>query len=139
MSNDTQKGFPAPQLVRWKPRMESGPGILIETENGRLIEWEAIKLDIERWLLPETPNMPSGCTAHTADHGDKRDFVVRVKSPGGDIVGSVWFGSDPYKDWEHDGFIRVGRSVHAGAPEPEVWLVAVRMSDGTYRILQKYE
>ena len=126
------------QRVRWKPGNE--PGIIIESHGDQFLPWTIVKDEIEEHLLPFVSRIPEGSMAITTSLGDKENFVVRIIDPQGNTIGSVWLGSDPYKNWAHDGLVRVGRSVHAGAPNgPEVWLVTERMKDGTYQVLERFE
>jgi hypothetical protein len=128
------------ERVRWIPKSESGPGIIIQSQGNQFVPWEILKKETEELLLPLVSQITKRSTVTTASHNGQDNFVVRIIDPEGKTVGSVWFGSDPYKDWANDGLVRIGRSVHAGAPNgAEVWLITERLNDGTYRVLERFE
>lgn len=125
------------QKVIWGRVPAKRPGIFIDSTEGEFIEWEELKKEIEEKLLPLVSHLPTGCTAITKTHDGKEHLLVRAVYEGKD-VGAVWFGGNPYKDWESDGLVRVGCTEKEGAPKTIVWLVTQRMSDGSYEVLESY-
>jgi len=126
-----------PQVVRWTSDYGGHPGILIEAPEREFIAWPQLKPEVEVQLLPQEARVPPNSTVATRPLHNRSDFAVRILDPRRTEIGSVWFGPDPYKKWGHDGLVRLGRSVHAGAPKkPIVWRVTQRFSDGSYRTIE---
>jgi hypothetical protein len=128
-----------PVLVRWAPDDGKSAGIFVGTEPRCFIPWEQVKAEVETRLLPQLANIPVGCAVRTDTYKDHRDFVVRIADAVGTVIGSVWFGCDPYHGWRYDGLVRVGHSKSAGAAATIVWQVFQRYSDGSYRRIAAYD
>jgi transcriptional regulator with XRE-family HTH domain len=132
---------PSPEIVHWAPTRGREAGILINAANGSFIPWTELKKEVERGLLSQLANtpVPPGSAVKTDMYNGRRDYIVRIISPEGNVIGSVWFGPDPDNNWAFDGLVRVGWAKSDGAPETVVWQKFQRYSDGSYRRLAAYD
>jgi hypothetical protein len=126
-----QKGPETPQAqrVRWAPVDGRSAGIVIDGRIQTFLPWRALKMEVEQKLLNQLGRLvPTGCTAVLREFRGRKDWTVRILSPEGAYVGSIWFGPDPEKEWSFDGMVRAGHD--------DVWQVFQRFSDGSYRRLK---
>lgn len=126
-------GVPRAQRVTWRGLIT--PGISIDDEPGVFIPWSQLKPEIEEQLLPKAARVvPAGSTITPGEFHGQPGFRVLIVNPKGKVIGRVWFGKNPEKDWAHDGLVRIG-----DAPTDYtwvVWQVYQRYSDGTYLLLR---
>jgi DNA-binding winged helix-turn-helix (wHTH) protein len=124
-----------PQLVRYRPG--DAPGILVENASkeggGQFVPWIALQLELERELLPYLGRLfgDRALTVSLVDFKNRRNWRIHIHDGGVNHTGSVWLGGDPYKNWNWDGLVRVGKAIDDD--HHVVWQVFQRYSDGTYR------
>lgn len=93
------------------------------------IPWSELRDEIERSVLPMTPNLRTGAAARLASLGGVKDKIIQVTDANGNVLGNIWIGVDPASNWRFDGIVRVG----ANTNPPQVWASFDRLSNGTYR------
>ena len=127
-NQSTSNPAPQPQQARWGPVDGLAAGACLNSCDN-FIEWQLLKVEIERKLLPQVGKVPLGSTVRLNDIAGKQDWAIEVVGPSGNSVGNVWVGPDPFNNWAFDGLIRVGFP----GPPAEVWDSFQRYSDGSYR------
>jgi hypothetical protein len=126
-----------PQLVRWGPVDSMPAGIFVDNENEQVfIEWESLKPELERMLLPQIRRFPVDSEVRTLDMDGRKDWLARVFGPTGELLGALWFGPDPDGAWKYDGLVRVGEPSQHSTREVNVWQTFQRYSDGSYRLIE---
>jgi hypothetical protein len=125
---------PQPQQTRWGPSDGRPAGIYLDDARKTVIDWRQLKREIEKGILPQVYQVPSGSSVALRDFQGKKDWIVVIQNPSGIDIASVWFGVDPMNHWVYDGLVRVGR-LDAQEPQlkPVVWQIFQRHSDGSYR------
>jgi transcriptional regulator with XRE-family HTH domain len=131
---------PVPQLTRWGPVDGKPAGICIGScSSGPFIPWPQLKHEIMQKLLPQVRLVPVGSIVSLGAFRGRANWIIRVLNPTGDEIANIWFGPDPHENWKFDGLVRIGWSRMAGdSPEPVVWQILQRYSDGSYRRIAAY-
>ena len=126
-----------PQRVRWGPVDQKSAGITVESSQSQeFIDWPELKGEIEMMVLPQVRVVPAGSTVEVADLGDRKNWVVEIRTPDGKVVGHLWLGPDPDNKWKWDGLVRLGESDPDNTIGSPVWQSFQRYSDGSYRRLE---
>jgi hypothetical protein len=119
-----------PQLTRWGPADGRPPGIYAEGPDGQFIPWSALRDEIYQKLLTQLRrDVPVDCTIALGEYKGQRNWIIRILDSKAREIGNIWFGPDPHRGWEYDGFVRVG----SPRRPVNVWQTFQRYSDGTYR------
>jgi len=119
---------PVPVVVGWKPDYPGGPGICIDG-CADFVPWEIVKAEIEVKVLPQLKEVSAGSHLGLQDFQGKKNWVVTVTGPNGAIVGNVFFGTNPQKNYDYDGLIWI--AIKKGSSY--VYSAFQRFSDGSYR------
>lgn len=119
---------PVPVVVGWKPDYPGGPGICIDG-CADFVPWEIVKAEIEVKVLPQVKEVSAGSHLGLQDFQGKKNWVVTVTGPNGAIVGNVFFGTNPQKNYDYDGLIWM--AIKKGSSY--VYSAFQRFSDGSYR------
>jgi hypothetical protein len=126
------KAPPTLQQVRWGPVDSLPAGIRAWDESNsqeEFVPWTQLKSELEQKLLPQLRPDSRGYTFEIRDYNGKKDWLVEIFDPNGQLHCDVWFGPNPDANWEFDGLVRVGDPLEP----PYVWMAFRRCSDGTYR------
>ncbi len=117
---------PEPQQVKWGPVDGREPGICINNCI-EFISWAKLKEEVEQNLLPQVSQVPNGSAVMVTNWEGETNFVVQIIDPNENEVGHIWFGPNPYNNWEFDGLVRIGY------PPATVLDTFQRYSDGSYQ------
>jgi hypothetical protein len=93
------------------------------------VTWSEFRSELEKLVLPLTPNLPPNTSTQLASLGGQKARVIQVTDAAGNVVANVWVGVNPKADWRFDGLLRVGSP---NSP-PKVWATFERLSNGSYR------
>jgi hypothetical protein len=125
------------QKVYWAVNQGLEAGAFIDTINGEFIPWNILKYELETRAIAQCPRIiPPGSKVEKADFFGKKDWVVHIMDNSGKQIGSVWIGGNPTKNWEQDGFIRIGRSI--SHTQWVVYQILARHADGRYELVKSY-
>ena len=128
---------PIKQKIFWGVNQGYKAGAFINSLQGAFIEWKELKKELEEKVITQCPRIiPVHSKAELKDFYGKKDWTIEIVTPKGQILGSVWVGSDPQKNWNLDGLVRVGHVI--SDTEWEVWQIFQRYSDGSYRITKSF-
>ncbi len=135
MEKSATTAKPIAQKVRWKSEDEEGnPGLVVESDEGvDFISWSELSLELERELLIQLGRVlgEKKYKVETGEFKGRKNWLVALVDEGGNKVGSVWLGGDPYNNWRWDGLVRVGKALDDQTAR--VWQIFERYSDGSYR------
>jgi hypothetical protein len=125
------------QRIFWGVNQGLDPGAFIERLNGEFIPWPELKRDLETKVITQCPRIiPVGARVETSDFYNKDNWVVHIIDTSGKKIGSIWIGGNPAKNWEQDGYIRIGKS--NSDTEWVVYQILARFPDGSYRIRKSF-
>jgi len=116
------------QSLSWGPDQGKEAGACLD-ECSNFVPWSEFRSELERLVLPLTPNLPSHASTNLGSLSGQNARVIQVTDQAGNVVGNVWVGVNPAADWRFDGLLRVGS---ANNP-PKVWASFERLSNGSYR------
>jgi len=88
------------------------------------VPWSEFRTELEKFILPLTPNLPPNTSARLASLGGQKARVIEVIDQAGNVLANVWVGVDPTANWRLGGLLRVGT---ANSP-PKVWATFERLS-----------
>ncbi len=126
---------PKKQKLFWGVNFGGPPGAYIEGLNGDFIPWDQLSFELVEQVansLPKIITIPA--TIKLDDHFEKKNWIIKIHDKKGNHSGDIWIGSNPEKNWEMDGKIRIGKTI--SDYEWVVWQVYERYSDGSYRLLR---
>lgn len=127
-----------PQFIHWAVDDGKAPGTVVDEPSVEFVPWSVLQREIHTKLLPQAARaIPLGSRAEPAPFHGRGNFRIFLMNPKAEVIGRVWFGKDPYRNWGYDGLVRLGN-----APtdyEAIVWQVYQRYSEGTYRLLRAYD
>jgi hypothetical protein len=123
------------QKIFWGVNQGLGAGAFIESIDGEFIPWEQLQSELNERVLSQYPRIiPVGSVATLDSFYGKEDWLVNIRSPQGDVIGSVWVGGNPEHNWKQDGLVRTGKAI--SDTEHVVYQTFQRYSDGSYRIVK---
>jgi hypothetical protein len=125
------------QKIFWGVNQGMNAGAFVNDINGEFIPWEQLKQEIEERAIIQCPRkIPVGSFIEKFSFYGKEDWVINIKSKEGRIIGSVWIGGNPAKNFEQDGFIRIGKT--ESDTKWEVYQVIARFPDSSYRLIKSF-
>jgi hypothetical protein len=125
------------QKIYWGVNQGLDPGAFIENINGEFIKWDDLKKDLEEKVITQCPRVISpGAKVEMKDFYGKKNWVLEIIDLKGREIGSVWIGGNPDKNWEQDGFIRIGKGI--SDTQWVVYQVLARFPDGSYRLVKSF-
>lgn len=125
---------PIPQKIFWGVNQGLGAGAFVESIDGEFIPFEILEKELNERVINQAPRiLPVGSFVSLDSFHGKTDWLVNIKNPNGEVIGSVWIGGNPEDNWNQDGLVRTGRAL--SDTSHEVYQVFQRYSDGSYRLV----
>jgi hypothetical protein len=125
------------QKIYWGVNQNLDAGAFIERIDGDFIVWEKLKKELEEKAITQCPRIiPTGSTVETDTFYNKENWVIHIFDSTRKKIGDVWIGGNPAKNWEQDGFVRIGKSI--SDTEWIVYQILARFPDGSYRIIKSF-
>lgn len=129
--------LPVKQKVFWSVNQGSKPGAFINSFKGAFIDWDDLKKELEKNVITQCPRIiPVKSKVALADFYGKKDWVIHIVDSKANIIGDIWLGGNPLKNWYLDGLVRIGFTI--SDTEWEVYQILQRYSDGSYRIIKSF-
>jgi hypothetical protein len=116
-------------LLRWNPDYEGqGAGMCVNSCDELFLPWSEAATEIASKVLPQVEGIPPGSWLRLDNMGAKTSWVVNIRSPKNEFVGTVFVGGDPQNDWKYDGLLRIA------VLNDDIWRYTAfaRYSDGSY-------
>lgn len=135
---------PKPQKVRWAVKDGIVPGISVDRQRflpwGGFLPWAELEPELEQRLLYQLQTekgeaVPVRSRFKLATFEDRQNWVIEIRDPNNRLFGRLWFGSNPDREWDEDGYVRAGyalKSAAFGSPPSVVWGTFQRYTNGTY-------
>lgn len=125
------------QKIYWGVNQGLKTGAFIERIDGEFISWHELKKELEEKAIVQCPRIiPVGSKVETNKFYNKEDWVIHITNVSGKKIGSIWIGGNPAKNWEQDGYIRIGKSI--SDTEWVVYQILARFPDGSYRLVKSF-